>query len=71
MLIVDRNKHVFASINNHPNKKTGKYKFRSYDTEKIIELEKISETTYVDSVGNKFKVFSIVEFNKLNASLTS
>jgi len=38
---------------------------------KIIELEKISETTYVDSIGNKFKIFSIVEFNKLNASLTS
>ena len=71
MLIVDKNKHVFASLNNHANKKTGNYKFRSYDTEKIIELKKVSETTYVDSVGNKFKVFSIVEFNKLNASLTS
>ena len=71
MLIVDKNKHVFASLNSHANKKTGKYKFRSYDTGKIIELEKVSETTYADSVGNKFKVFSIVEFNKLNASLTS
>ena len=29
MLIVDKNKHVFASLNNHANKKTGKYMFIS------------------------------------------
>ena len=62
-----------------------KYKYYyGYVTENIFKIldskleiketvftEIISETTYVDSVGNKFKVFSIVEFNKLNASLTS